>query len=87
MSEIYSKRKSEGYIKVSEGPAQVQLHTTSHGRLGVIQASEKPAPDAEAHFNVTGTGIEPFLEPLPTYVIALSGNDEQIRYSASDISG
>ncbi len=65
---IVTRTREQGYLKVSEGAAQIQNRTTSES-LGFIHAVEQPVADVTPEFIIIGSGIELTFVDLPCWVI------------------
>jgi len=80
---IVQKTKADGYFKVSNGAAQIQLRNTSE-IIGIIHSATIPANTTSADFTIMGSGIEFSLGTTPCYVKVLTNGTATIAYE--DIS-
>jgi len=80
---IVTKTQADGYFKVSEGQAQIQL-IRSMAVVGIIHSNTVPDNSDEAHFTVSGSAINVSLGTKPCYLKVISGGVANIAYE--DIS-
>jgi hypothetical protein len=79
-----NQTRDDGYVKVSEGAAYIQLQTTSEF-LGVIHKATPPDSGDAPEFTITQAGVKELMAgTTPCYVKVITGGSA--TFGAVDIS-